>query len=32
MNLQHTLDSLRMVLRTQSSRELYGNYQVAANV
>jgi hypothetical protein len=32
MNLRRTLDSLRLVLRTQSPRELYGNYQVAANI
>jgi hypothetical protein len=30
MNLQYTLDSLRLVLRTQSPRDVYGKYQVAA--
>jgi hypothetical protein len=32
MNLQGTLDSLRMVLRTQSPRDLYGSNQVATNI
>jgi hypothetical protein len=32
MNLQCTLDSLRLVLRTQSPRELYGSNQVATNI
>jgi hypothetical protein len=32
MNLQSTLDSLRLVLRMQSPRELYGSNQVATNM
>jgi hypothetical protein len=32
MSLQIALDSLRLVLRTQSPWDLYGKYQVAANV
>jgi hypothetical protein len=32
MSLQRTLDTLRLVLRTQSPRDVYGKYQVAANV
>jgi hypothetical protein len=32
MNLQSTLDSLRLVLRTQSPRDLYGSNQVVTNI
>jgi hypothetical protein len=32
MNLQSTLDTLRLVLRTQSPRDVYGKYQVAASI
>jgi hypothetical protein len=30
MNLQSALDTLRLVLRTQSPRDLYGKYHVVA--
>jgi hypothetical protein len=32
MNLQSTLDSLRLVLRTQSPRDLYGSNEVAISI
>jgi hypothetical protein len=32
MNLQHVLDSSRLVLRTQSPRDLYESNQVATNI
>jgi hypothetical protein len=32
MNLRSTLDSLRLVLRTQSPMDLYGSNQVATNI
>jgi hypothetical protein len=32
MNLQRALNSLRLVLRTQIPRDVYGKYQVAARI
>jgi hypothetical protein len=32
MTLQRTLDPLRLMLRTQSPRDIYGKYQVAARI